>query len=389
MQINYKNQLNFSSISDVPPVMQGDVGIGRLPDLLMIPMKLSFYPVDLSSSNSYIARICQAIKVAVPSVEIQAFSNKKILSFSDSSKVCWLNWYENLGNKTITHVFKNFMLKFVVFLCMKCAHKRVILVLHNKRPHEVYGKALVYWFMQFLLRHSDHIIVLCEDSYPVVNRLAKKDVSNKVHKILHPSYICVPKQYHYAPNAPFTILFAGLLRPYKNVELLLSIAEKHPELQFLISGQPLDKSYADFLVNRVSYLANVNLELKYNTDEEFDQLMDKSSILVLPYHLDSTLNSGVAMYAFSKGINVVMPIIGTVTELENRNCVFGYSYADESEHCAKLEEMIMKAFTLYQNKFEEFVQRAEKIREEVLRRCSINAISEQIKSSGILDLESK
>ena len=229
------------------------------------------------------------------------------------------------------------------------------------------------------------IIILNDDSLDAVNKIAKKDLTLKTHKVLHPSYQCSPKHYS-NKQRPFRILFTGLIRPYKNIEMLLDIAKIHPEFEFIISGKPCDALYAASLRERADQLPNISLRMKYNSETELEELMDAASICVLPYHLESTLNSGVAMYAFSKGLNVVMPAIGTVNELKNRNCVFSYTYTDNNQHFNILDRKIMEAYELYTNNYGEFVKRAENIKKEVLERCSIESVSMQIRKTGILDL---
>lgn len=347
--------------------------------------KISFYPLDLSDSNSYISRVCQAIRWVQPTVEIQPLVVDKTFSTSFSSDVFWLNWFEDLGKGSKIIIAKNFILKLLYLLRMKISRGKVVVVLHNKSSHEVVLGCLSHFFMWLLLNLCDKIVILCDDGIPVANQLAKKNVTEKISKILHPSYICLPKQYSKEPSGKFSILFFGLLRPYKNIELLLNVAQKYPDFDFIISGKPIDEVYATFLLGKAEQLSNVFLELKYNTDAEIEILMNRASILVLPYHLVSTLNSGVAMYAFSKGINVVMPEIGSVRELNSRDLVFSYQYTDEEQHQTVLEQKICEVYSIYNCNYAEFVRRAEVIREEVLSRCSIEAIGLQIQKSGILD----
>lgn len=341
-------------------------------------MKIAFYPLDLFHTNSYISIICQSIQRISPLIEIQPLTITKSLNLPKHTNIFWLNWYENIDCNSFSPFFKNLILKIVYFIRMKGSTGKVIVVFHNKRPHEIYYEKITLWFMRFLLRNCDRIIILCSDSIDVINKLAQKNLSKKMYKISHPCYLCTPKIYLDAPDKCFKILFAGLLRPYKNIELLLNIAQKHPELEFIISGKPIDNTYANFLLQNVKKLSNVTLELKYNSDKEFELLMDNATVLVLPYHLYSTLNSGVAMFAFSKGINVIMPKIGTVTELDNQNLVFSYTYEKESEHFEKLEKKIIEAYSLHNTNYNEFIRRAKVIRNEVLHKFSVESISKQI-----------
>ena len=351
-------------------------------------MCIFFYPFDLSyQNNPYIKRICQSIHYVDKSIEIKplSFKNWKRPKPGD---FFWLNWYENLGSESFYLTLRTFIIKMYFFLLMKMSAGKIIMVLHNKEPHEVLFKQLSKYFIRFLLLHSDRIIILCQDSEKIIKRITNKDLSYKTKKILHPAYPCFPKKYENIPTQPFRVLFIGLIRPYKNIELLLDIAKIHPEFEFFISGKPLNKKYASALEFKSSTIHNVVLDLKYNSDNEIEAMMDNSSVLVLPYHMNSTLNSGIAMYAFSKGLNVVMPAIGTVNELHSKECVFYYNYNTAAEHFEALNAKIMEAYDLYVNDYPEFIKRSEIVRLEVVERCSVSAISSQIELSGVLNVNS-
>lgn len=347
--------------------------------------KISFYPLDLSDSNSYISRICQAIQKSHISVEIRPLVVNKRLSFSFDSDIYWLNWYEDLGRSSKAVVIKELILKLFYLFLMKISKGKIVVVLHNKKPHEIILDKLNSLFIQLLLCSCEKIVVLCDEGTAIANQLARIDVSKKTYKVLHPSYECSPKIYSRTPSEQFIILFFGNLRPYKNIELLLELARIHPNFDFIISGNPMNEAYADFLKQKIRNLQNVSLELKFNTDAEIQLLMDKASILVLPYHLETTLNSGVAMYAFSKGINIVIPRIGTINELNNSELVYSYQYANDEEHLSALEEKINEVYMLYNTDYTEFVRRAKVLRNEILTRFSVEAISQQIKECGLLD----
>ncbi len=46
------------------------------------------------------------------------------------------NWFENLGSKTGLYCLLIYFLKFALLRLSKLLHKKIILTLHNKRPHE-------------------------------------------------------------------------------------------------------------------------------------------------------------------------------------------------------------------------------------------------------------
>lgn len=346
--------------------------------------RISFYPLDLRDDNSYISRMYQAIKMVDKNVSIDNLNLKKNFRSFVHSDIFWLNWYESLDNRNLHTVVYSILKKTVELTLMKLCGGKILVVVHNKQPHEVLYYRLNIWFMKCLLRCSHTIIILSDESKSIISDMLGTKGLKKTVKISHPSYKCIPKRYSSKRPEKFIVLFSGLIRPYKNIELLLDLALKHPEFDFIISGNVLNPAYGDILKSKAKNASNIHLEYKYNTDDELNDLMEKASVLVLPYHTKSSLNSGMAMYAFSKGLNVVIPEIGTVKDLKNRNLVFTYTYANEQEHYIALEMVLLNAYNLFINDYEKFVLRAETIRKEVECNCSLEAISNQIRAAHIL-----
>lgn len=326
----------------------------------------------------------QAIKMVDKNVSIDNLSLKKNFRSFIHSDIFWLNWYESLDNRSLYTVIYSILRKMIELTLMKFCGGKILVVVHNKQPHEVFYYRLNIWFMKFLLKCSRRIIILSDESKSIISDMIGTRGLKKTVKILHPSYKCIPKQYSSMRPERFTVLFSGLIRPYKNIELLLDLAIEHPDFDFIISGNVLDSAYGDILNAKAKNASNIHLEYKYNTDEELNDLMEKASVLVLPYHIKSSLNSGMAMYAFSKGLNVVIPEIGTVKELKNRDLVFTYTYANEQEHYIALEKALLEAYNLFINDYRRFVLRAETIRKEIECNFSLEAISDQIREAHIL-----
>lgn len=346
-------------------------------------MNILFFPLDLSDSNSYTYRMCKALESISPSIKLLSFNTSNIFRNFFKSGVYWLNWYEDLG-KCKKVVLLMLLIRTIQLFLMKLSRGKIFYVLHNKLPHEMVYPHISKAFIKLLILWSDKIVVLCDDSIPVVNALAGKNVSNKILKVLHPCYSCVPKEYPKTNEGTFTILFFGQIRPYKNIELLIDVAKEFPNCKFIIAGKPQNNNYITNLTNRSSGLCNVKFILGFISDVELNNLMEQASVLVLPYHLESSLNSGAAMYAFSKGLNVIMPEIGTIAELNTKKYVFSYKYKNDNEHKKQLKKKISEAYTLYNNDYSHFVYRSFLIRSEVISHCSLAVISEQIKSSQLI-----
>lgn len=316
-----------------------------------------------------------AIVLAYPEIEIVDMPGR--LKDFIKVDVVWLNWYENFSGRNRAYYLYHAVRRWLKLLIFKCCGTKIIYTVHNRQPHETQYSALNRLFYKCVFSLVDNIVILSDLTRDVIKEIGGKKFSGKIIKIPHPTYLCPKKKYQDNPEG-FTVLFFGLLRPYKNIEMLLSVAASHPEINFVIAGAALDLNYADSLKKAASGLNNVHLILRRLTDEEINKLMDEASVLALPYDLKSSLNSGAAMFALSKGLNVVIPNIGTILELSNRDKLYGYDYNNDSEHQSKFENALMSAFEDFMSDYSQFVRNSEILREEVLSSNSTETLSKII-----------
>lgn len=342
-------------------------------------MKIAVDPLDKSFSNKYIERMVEAIICAYPDAQITSFPRKrKILSLRKYDYV-WLNWFENLSAQ---NKFKDFFSKILTLLILKIMRIKIISTFHNREPHESKNSFLDRVLFASTFRLSNRIIVLSSDSNPILSEKFGSSILKKVKLIPHPTYDCIPKTSHDAKDN-FSILFFGHLRPYKNIELILDVAKANTDINFTIAGQPLNREYKEELRQKADDIPNVTLNTSFLSSNEIDELIDRNTILLLPYNLRSSLNSGVVIHAICKGINMIVPRIGTVNQLENKDQIFSYLYETDSDHFKKINQMIELARNEYENNNDKFERRIEKLYNEVTSNQSPRSISKKIKQAFI------
>lgn len=321
-----------------------------------------------------------AIEKAFPGIEI--LNNPHNFNQYNEIDYIWLNWYENIAASNIfTYIYIAFK-RIVKLLLLKRKKVSIIYTVHNRQPHETKYAFLNRLILRIFLRISNTVIILSDQTKKILKSIGGNSVLRKTIKIPHPTYNCVPKVYSAEPEK-FTVLFFGMLRPYKNIEYLLSIADRLPQIKFIIAGEAIDSEYATKLKSDLKRHGNVELIIHRLSDSEINRLMDEASILALPYNMKSSLNSGAAMYALSKGINLVIPQIGTIEELTNKDKVYSYSYLTDEEHFVRFEAALIQAYDDYYNSYTDFVKNAETLRTEVETTNSINAISQMIMNIGL------
>ena len=262
-----------------------------------------------------------------------------------------LNWFETLGgNKKLDYVKKCFKL-----LMIKLFNKRILWVLHNKKPHTKDSKdkstKLSIRLMKKLLKQSYKIIILCDESKAVLKSLCKapKLYENKIYKIQHPNYIGVyPETADKSTKNSddiLNILYVGQVNKYKNIDLLIDAvtALNNNKIHLHIAGNCKDKEYKDYLAD-TSQNKNISFDFRFIPDNELVEIISNNDIVALPYSFESSLNSGTIFLAFSYKKTVIAPMIGTLKEFSDSSFFYGYDYKTEDEHKENLKTMIKQVY---------------------------------------------
>lgn len=196
-------------------------------------------------------------------------------------------------------------------------HCKVISILDNVVPHEqrFFDTPLTKYF----LSGSDGSVTLCEAVSKDLLRL-RPDAEFRV--IQHPLYS------HFGERIPReeasrklgldpkrkTILFFGLIRLYKGLDILLEAFEKLPEdYQLIIAGEP----YGSFdryqkIIDRITKPERIHMSLKYIKDSEVSVFFSAADIAVLPYR--SATQSGISSVAYHFEVPMIVTDVGGLKE---------------------------------------------------------------------------
>lgn len=338
-------------------------------------MKIAIHPYEPNFDNKYIERMVEAIRLAYPDVQIASFSGRTDVFCLIGYDYVWLNWYENP-----TRRFKaiNFCLKVLNILILKILGIKVITTFHNRKAHEAKDSIWDKYLFDMIFKLSNKILILSSVSREILKEKYGDAILRKAFLIPHPTYDCEPKRN--ADNTQdFSILFFGHLRPYKNIELIFEVAKQNKDIKFTIAGKPWDGEYEVYLRKAAEAMPNVTLIPHFISSSEMDELIESHSILILPYDIESSLNSGVVIHSICKGINMIIPEIGTVTDLNNRDKIFSYTYNSPEEHLTRLNEMVKYAKKEYKNNYNGFVNRISLLYEEIISNQTPKKLSIKLK----------
>jgi glycosyltransferase involved in cell wall biosynthesis len=173
----------------------------------------------------------------------------------------------------------------------------VVLTAHDVLPRRAPARAV--W--PDVLETAERVVV---HSRRAVEQLAELGLGReRIARIPHPVF----EGDQLPPPEGRTLLFFGLIRDYKGLDVLLSALPEIPDARLVVAGDPLDP------VEPVDLDGRVEWHLRFLPQDEVRELMARAAAVVLPYRrLDS---SGVLATAIGYRRPVVVTDVGSLGEI--------------------------------------------------------------------------
>lgn len=302
-------------------------------------MKIAVFPYAQSYENEYTTIKQKLVREYGELIEYKKLRRRwKLLSEVDVIMIDWLENYFEIED-------------FAILFAARILNKKVIWTFHNKRPHEFTSKEYI-WIYRYLILVCSHIVIhskgsiSCLKKYlPVINR-------HKICYIPHPNYINIYKKSdlnvrnrYGIKESDFLFLFLGAVRPYKNIEILIDAFAglKDGNIKLLIAGAPYNEDYIFKIKKLAGTDCNIIFDLKYVLNTEIYAYMEAADIVVLPYNINSSMNSGTLVLAFSCGKPAIVSEIEMVKDIKKYNVVYAYDYATDKEHVKNLRKCMEQA----------------------------------------------
>ena len=219
----------------------------------------------------------------------------------------------------IVAYWMSFLAPILTRIVKRVEAKKIALV-HNYISHEArFYDALL---AKRLFQHMEGALCLSE---AVKKQLQSHDFKGQVKVLPHPQYshygekinaASAKEQLGFDSRTP-TILFFGLIRKYKGLDVLLeSLLTFSSNLQVIIAGE----CYGDFapyqeLINTLPGNIKVHLAQKFISDEDVPLYFSAADLCVLPYR--SATQSGVTAVAHHFHVPVLATRVGGISEVVN------------------------------------------------------------------------
>lgn len=325
--------------------------------------KIAFVPFD-GETNKYIDLMKRAYTQL----------GMTLVPYTKGEKIDYimLNWYENAGPKeSLLRVFKliSFLLKGI----------KIVWTLHNKLPHETKYPFVCKVLMKLLSIVSYKIIVHSKDSLKLFRFFL---IKQKVIYVPHPNYINeygVCKMSDILDDDTLRILFFGLIRDYKNVDLLVETINelKDKKIILTISGLVNDE-YRAYLEKKIDGNSSIVTSFSFVRDNEVADIISNNHLLVFPYELKSSLNSGAVILSFSYRRTVLSSINGTLNDMSDKTLFFSYNYKSREEHKSVLKENLTEIYNKYSGNFNKLLDLGDRCFNVVNSNNSLGKTSEAL-----------
>ncbi len=192
----------------------------------------------------------------------------------------------------------------VRFLRRIGAKRPVVLTAHDVVPRRERARAV--W--PEVLKAAARVVVHSQRAVQELTALGL--ASERVVRIPHPVFEADPLP----PPQGRTLLFFGLIRDYKGLEILIRALAAMPDVQLVVAGDPVDPvEPARELAQALRVDGRIDWRLHFVSGEEVKELMTRAAAVVLPYRqLDS---SGVLATAIGYRRAVVVTDVGSLGEI--------------------------------------------------------------------------
>lgn len=254
---------------------------------------------------------------------------KNVLDFKfDVFHMHWPETYLNLPKFYQRLLGTLFVLLFLI-IC-KILSKKIVWTVHNFKPHENHNARMSEIYRTLLVHLVDKFIFLTDVSKHEFLNIYDVNES-KLTVIHHPLYKIEENCFNNSEDKHSTLgnkyLFFGLIRPYKNVGLLMKEFIKNDADSVLTIMGGCSDILASELVSlkeKIDFKDRIIFKFGRYDEKKLQQELNECKGVIIPY--SDIMNSGVLYRAVTAGVNVLLPRIKYTEEvihsLKYRGAVF-------------------------------------------------------------------
>jgi len=267
----------------------------------------------------------------------------------------WFNMFYSHPSSRYKTYFKFFMFLVELYI-LKFLRVRIIVSLHNLRPHDSVWPFIDFKAFKILIKYSS--IVRFFNFY--TSRIGKRFFNIPKEKVVvfyeninRNSF--EEQSFFNVPSTKKNIIIFGQIRPYKCIFEFLSenrffIQNNREKFNFYIIGNSYDKSYFNTLDRFIieNSLDNVFLHNSFIPNNQVNSLISKFDFVLSPSKRN--FNSGVLAHCIHLKIPFICKLQYGIEERMDQNKNYLFNTLDASV-LNKLLNLSIKRSSLYNNKF--------------------------------------
>lgn len=323
--------------------------------------KLSCSIAPSGKENKYM----DLMRAAVCMLNIEPLPGEK----RGSADYIWHHWIEKFNSLSVIKLLAS-------------TKKKIIWNVHNKIPHDIGNTTKAKKIMILMASVAYKIVIHCQESVKIIENLCPNnpDILNKIVYIPHPNYIGIygaEKSENNLRNDKLSLCFFGKIKAYKNIELLISAMNElnFDDVELKIIGRCWDVKYFQDLIGNNKH---IKTDFRFIADEEIPDISANCHLFVFPYNLESSLNSGATLLAFSYGRSVLSSLTGTLSDIQDKSMFFSYTYNNSDEHKDALKQEIISIRDKYKGRYNDLLFLGRRCREYVALNNSLEQVSKQL-----------
>lgn len=191
------------------------------------------------------------------------------------------------------------------FVAKALKQAKISVILHNLVPHERWPAARL--LAKAVLHQAQSIICLSEATQKELKELMPNSIYLKNMLGFHPVYDQYQPQKP-IPREPHTLLFFGLIKKYKGLDILISampeVLKQYENAKLMIVGEVYgsDEMYQN-MIKELGIQNSVECHFRYVDDAEVAEFFQRAELCVLPYR--SASQSGVIATSMAFGLPVL------------------------------------------------------------------------------------
>jgi beta-1,4-mannosyltransferase len=284
------------------------------------PVRVLCFPKQ--GGNAYLNQLSSHLEAA--GLQVDEFSFPR--AFTRRYDVLHIHWPEtHLRSPSWWRALGKHLRLGLLFVLLRLRGTRIVWMLHNLRSHDRNHWIGAFLFPRWFPRLCTHVIALTPSGL---------ELAHMIHPALRHKPAAIIPHGHYrdvypqppsrkdcraalgVPPEPFTFVYFGYIRRYKNVALLAEVFRRLRDsgVQLIIAGEPVVGMRAEDVETAAQKDSRIHLFLRHIRDDEVPTFLGAADLVVTPF--SEVLNSGSVMLALSMNRPVLAPRVGALPDLE-------------------------------------------------------------------------